>query len=1085
MASKYKYKAFISYRHTPEDIKVAEHLNDAIERYHIPKPIRESVGFDGNMDIFRDKNDLPVTDSLNDTIAAALRESEYLIVICSTRLKESVWVEKEIELFLKTHPRKNILSVLIDGEPNEVIPKSLLSEETEEITETGEKVIIKRDLEPLSADYRPGIKKSKKTELPRLIAGLLGCSYEELVLRQQKYKNRIMALAGLAVVSLTLIAASYVFWSSTRIKENYKKALFNQSEYLSEESIRVKEEGNNNELAIQLALNAVPSKDSDMPYNPHAQFALANAIDAYAYPSDQTMTGIRSFEGDNGENIADFTVNDEGTCLAAISSSYLNNQYLYLSDVNTGELMAKHFLGDETAVIYELFFSKDNLWTVLRDRMRIYSAKDGALKKTIKPPQDGESKGLSISHTFLNGHNLYILCGNEIYIYNTDTFEMISKYQIKDNFTSISVKMFKVSPDDKYLAIQYDELRDRVSTRNLLLINAASGISIFDEEILKQEDIKVTDMCFGHAKVIISYSHQTDRKYASLNQDLEKYPYNQTENGAISLDCASGNVVWKTSFGIRMQSLGVANRLRLQFRNMKVLNSGEYAEVIVAVDDNVVYFLDPKTGKCIQKESLPCNQLYLLGDSSYDKTETINLFDKDNQNYIVLSYDNDDLSANYKTLTFSGQKITGIQGTLSSDSLFVSSNNEIIQYKKNQGDKECVIMDRESFSNYLQDTITFEQYMAVIVNINPLLSGADSFEGEIRLYDLKKRALIDTFPFHKEQYGFAGAVGNDYLVMTGRQSLFYKYHIKTKKLEEINLSDKLGEGRTDYNILDQKLIGDELIFLIEGSAKTGREIYLLACKVSDHTMKGPYGRISLDDSEPFKKAVLDDSGTKAYLENSEGAYRIACFNTGRILPINRTSTSESKCVIWNKDRIGIFDGKQMLTYDTEKEKVLLTIKDPDIVSFTLTDDDLYYLGVNGKLHRVPLNGRKEKSSLITKYSKYKKLYLYTFNDKYQNEWFIDHDNIRLLLDSPNGRTMLEVDADTLELTGQFNDIYAYNKDTNRYCVGIEDFGLDVIETKIKMAVYDCYGLNDLSEKGAVLTNHKELTNRQKMRYGIE
>ena len=82
MASKYKYKAFISYRHSPEDIKVAEHLNDAIERYHIPKPIRESVGFDGNMDIFRDKNDLPVTDSLNDTIAAALRESEYLIVIC-------------------------------------------------------------------------------------------------------------------------------------------------------------------------------------------------------------------------------------------------------------------------------------------------------------------------------------------------------------------------------------------------------------------------------------------------------------------------------------------------------------------------------------------------------------------------------------------------------------------------------------------------------------------------------------------------------------------------------------------------------------------------------------------------------------------------------------------------------------------------------------------------------------------------------------------------------------------------------------------------------------------------------------------
>ena len=96
MASKYKYKAFISYRHNEKDMKVAEHLHNAIERYHISKPIRESIGFDGNMDVFRDKYDLPVTDSLNDTIGNALRDSEYLIVICSNHLKESVWVDKEI-----------------------------------------------------------------------------------------------------------------------------------------------------------------------------------------------------------------------------------------------------------------------------------------------------------------------------------------------------------------------------------------------------------------------------------------------------------------------------------------------------------------------------------------------------------------------------------------------------------------------------------------------------------------------------------------------------------------------------------------------------------------------------------------------------------------------------------------------------------------------------------------------------------------------------------------------------------------------------------------------------------------------------
>ena len=48
MSAEYRYKAFISYRHDTEDIKVAEHLHNAIERYHIPKSIRNTIGFDGN-----------------------------------------------------------------------------------------------------------------------------------------------------------------------------------------------------------------------------------------------------------------------------------------------------------------------------------------------------------------------------------------------------------------------------------------------------------------------------------------------------------------------------------------------------------------------------------------------------------------------------------------------------------------------------------------------------------------------------------------------------------------------------------------------------------------------------------------------------------------------------------------------------------------------------------------------------------------------------------------------------------------------------------------------------------------------------
>ncbi|MBQ8166752.1 MAG: toll/interleukin-1 receptor domain-containing protein, partial [Lachnospiraceae bacterium] len=55
--------------------------------------------------VFRDKDELPITNNLEDPIIKALSESEYLIVICTPRLKESIWCKKEIETFIQMHGR--------------------------------------------------------------------------------------------------------------------------------------------------------------------------------------------------------------------------------------------------------------------------------------------------------------------------------------------------------------------------------------------------------------------------------------------------------------------------------------------------------------------------------------------------------------------------------------------------------------------------------------------------------------------------------------------------------------------------------------------------------------------------------------------------------------------------------------------------------------------------------------------------------------------------------------------------------------------------------------------------------------------
>ena len=208
------YNAFISYRHHPEDIKVAEQIHKSLEHYKVPKALKKKK--DTKMRLFRDKEELPITSNLTDDITRALRNSDFLIVICSTHTKESLWVQREIETFLQTHDHSRVLTVLVNGEPYETIPEILCSEERIDPV-TGEKSLL--PIEPLSCDWRVGKRKAYREELPRLAAALLGCGYDELRQRERQYRTRrlvtIFSVALVAVLSLM----SYVIYNSIQIQK--------------------------------------------------------------------------------------------------------------------------------------------------------------------------------------------------------------------------------------------------------------------------------------------------------------------------------------------------------------------------------------------------------------------------------------------------------------------------------------------------------------------------------------------------------------------------------------------------------------------------------------------------------------------------------------------------------------------------------------------------------------------------------------------------------------------------------------------------------------------------------------------------
>ena len=86
----YHYKAFISYKHDPVDSGVAAEIQTRLERFHIPYALQKEKSVKTLRPVFRDKDELSATENLNDTIKNALMETEYLIVICSTRSIKSI-----------------------------------------------------------------------------------------------------------------------------------------------------------------------------------------------------------------------------------------------------------------------------------------------------------------------------------------------------------------------------------------------------------------------------------------------------------------------------------------------------------------------------------------------------------------------------------------------------------------------------------------------------------------------------------------------------------------------------------------------------------------------------------------------------------------------------------------------------------------------------------------------------------------------------------------------------------------------------------------------------------------------------------
>ena len=347
------YAAFISYRHRPLDTAVATRLHRLIEHYRIPKDLRQ----DGQKHVgrvFRDRDELPLSSDLTAELRAALDHSKFLIVICTPDTPQSIWVDREIEYFLRSHDRDNVLAVLAAGTQDAAFPKRL----TEVYAEDG--VTVVEQVEPLAANiadetnpvtpanwllpHRLRVLWRLRGEFLRLMAALLHCPYDTLRQRRRQYILQRVLAATLAAAGVVAVFAGMLLDRNREIARQMTLAQQNEQRALASEAQAQENEsralallseqqlaGGDRDGALRSALAALPdAADPDRPYLVEAEKALADALYLYQPPA---LRQVRTVEEDT--DLVCLTVTADGSRVICADS----NSVLRCYDTEDGALL--------------------------------------------------------------------------------------------------------------------------------------------------------------------------------------------------------------------------------------------------------------------------------------------------------------------------------------------------------------------------------------------------------------------------------------------------------------------------------------------------------------------------------------------------------------------------------------------------------------------------------------------------------------------------------------------------------------------------------------------------------------------------
>ena len=204
-----KYWAFVSY--SSKDKKWGKWLHKRLENYSIPSQYQGLQLCDGTKlgkhlrPVFRDRDELSSSSELGIVIEEALKQSRFLIVLCSPNSAASEWVNKEIEDFRKIHGAGRVLALIVEGEPNASANPNI-DNDLECFPPA-----LRYPLEPLAGDLRAEAD-GKQRGFLKILAGMADIGFDDLFRRHERaQRKRRIVLGTVASIFIAVLAGLSIF----------------------------------------------------------------------------------------------------------------------------------------------------------------------------------------------------------------------------------------------------------------------------------------------------------------------------------------------------------------------------------------------------------------------------------------------------------------------------------------------------------------------------------------------------------------------------------------------------------------------------------------------------------------------------------------------------------------------------------------------------------------------------------------------------------------------------------------------------------------------------------------------------------